>query len=538
MQQGNNTMNHFNAKANFANYMGASSNRSLMNPYFMHPLVDPNILSALLTSGLSGSMMDPLSAMNYLNQMGNYQDILRQYQNNLSSLSNLTTSLSSTIPTGPSISGIPTMSTSTSSISTTPNISNLGNLNNLNNLGNLNNLTVQQLLSLSNSTVTTARSAPMYQQPATTTKTATTSSMTKDRPSISITPVNTMPAKSKPCKQSPQSDSHSLPVQLPKSLQITQPTKPVLQTPTTQVSLLKPSILQHVKTSPPKQMAAPQIRVSKSLTEPQPAHNSALSHSPLKSTATTNPTAVPQVAHTTIGASISMKQTLPMNVAVPHTGTSLQHKLLSKKNSQRPYSQASIQNPVRKSKPTKAMPAIPSSFSMLSSMPGNSSMGQPPYIPPELSGISVSPVNPVNPVNPGPQLGLKGPGTKYSGYKKSSAKAKAPPPPIDISSSLASSFPQGSSAEALSMLSQLKQHSHLEIIPQQKAQIKPTVDYPKNLCSGVSVLPQKVSSDPLRPSTTDCMSIYDLPRGKSSNISSKKPEKPGNDSVEIITLDD
>ncbi|XP_054016613.1 calcineurin-binding protein cabin-1-like isoform X2 [Hylaeus anthracinus] len=509
MQQGGSTMNQFNTKANFANYMGASGNCALMNPYFMHPLVDPNMLSAILTSSLSGSMMDPLSTMNYLNQMGSYQDIFRQYQN-FSSLSNLT-GLNNTNATS-----VPTMSTSTSNINTAPN---------MNNLGNLNNLSVQQLLSLSNSTATTARSTPMYQQAATsktTTTTTTTASITKDRPSISITPVNTVPSKSKPPKQSSQGDA--LPIQLPKSLQISQPSKPVLQPPTTQVSLLKPSIVQHVKTSPPKQMSAPQIRVSKSLTEPQPAHNPSLSHSPLKSTTPTNPTVVPQIAHSTMGPSMGLKQTLPMNVPASHSGTSLQHKLLSKKNSQRPYSQ-NVQNPMRRPKP-KAVPMLPSNFStLLSAIPGNSTMTQAPFIPPELSGISVSPVN--------PQTGLKGPSIKYSSYKKPPAKTK--PSLVDTSSSLSNSFPQGSSVEALSMLSQLKQHSHLEIIPQQKAQAKPAMEFPKNLSSGVSVVPQK-ALDPLRPSNTECMTIYDLPR-KSSTVSGKKGEK-ANDSVEIITLDD
>lgn len=511
--QSSNAMNQFSAKATFANYMGASGNRSLMNPYFMHPLVDPNILSALLTSGLSNSMMDPLSAMNYLNQMGNYQDILRQYQNNLTSLSSLASGLNSTIATASNISSVPTMSTSTSNMSAASNISNLGNLN---------NLTVQQLLNLSNASATTSRSTPMYQQ-AVTTKTTTTASLTKDRPSISITPVNTVLPKSKSSKQSPQSESVA--VQLPKSLQISQPSKTILQPPTTQVSLLKPSIVHtQVKTSPPKQISAPQIRVSKSLTEPQPAHNPSLSHSPLKNSTTTNPPAVPQVAHAALSPSMTMKQTLPINVPTSHSGTSLQHKLLSKKNSQRSYSQTNVQNLVRKAKPVKTISALPNNLSnILSAMPGNSSMA--PYIPPELSGISVSPVN--------PQAGLKGPSTKYSQYKKSSTKTK---PTMDISNSLPNSYSQGNSVEAFSMLSQLKQHSHLEIIPQQKPQqIKSTLEYTKNLSSGVSVVSQKVSES-LRPS--DCSkTMYDLPRGKSSSVSSKKGEKI-NDSVEIITLDD
>ncbi|XP_017876030.1 calcineurin-binding protein cabin-1-like [Ceratina calcarata] len=522
LQQNSNTMNQFNAKANFANYMGVANNRSLMNPYFMHPLVDPNLLSALLTSGLGGSMMDPLSAMNYLNQMGNYQDIIRQYQNNLSSLSSLAGGLSGTVGgSAPNISNVPTMSTSTSNMNAAPSMSNLG--------ANLNNLTVQQLLSLSSSTASTARTAPMYQQ-TTATKTSTTASITKDMPNISITPVNTTaaPPKSKPAKQSPPNDS--LAIQLPKSLQISQASKPHLQPPSTQISLLKPSVVSHTHAkvaSPPKQISAPQIRVSKSLTEPQPAHNPNLSHSPLKNPAT-NPVTVPQAAHAAMNPSMGMKQSLPMNVPASHSGTSLQHKLLSKKNSQRlPYTQ-SVQNPMRKPKVAKqTMPTLPYSNLLNPSMPVNPSMPQPPYVPPELSGISVSPVN--------PQTGLKGPSTKYPAYKKtSSTKTK---PTMDVPGSLPSSYSQ-SNSEAFSMLSHLKQHSHLEIIPQQKAQqMKPTIDYAKTLSSGVSVVPQKMTES-LRPSSTECKPVYDLPRAKSSSVVGKKNEKSMHDSVEIITLDD
>ncbi|EFN67385.1 hypothetical protein EAG_00889, partial [Camponotus floridanus] len=95
MQQSSNVMNQFGSKSNFTNFMSASEpNRSMINPYFMNSLVDANMLSAILTSGLSGNMMDPISAMSYLNQVGSYQDILRQYQNNLSSLTNLASGLS------------------------------------------------------------------------------------------------------------------------------------------------------------------------------------------------------------------------------------------------------------------------------------------------------------------------------------------------------------------------------------------------------------------------------------------------------------
>lgn len=566
LQQSGNVMSQFSSKGNFMNYMGASGpNRSMINPYFMNPLVDANMLSAILASGLSSNMMDPLAAMTYLNQVGSYQDILRQYQNNLSSLSNLasglnnpgttiTSALNNPGTTITNISNVSTMNTSSSSINTSSNIANLNTLK-----GSLDPMTtsVQQLLSLSNSTASTSRPTPMYHQAVA--KTSTTMSITKDRPNISITPVSTSMSQQphhktkQPGKQPSSQTEPVLPVHIPKSLQIS-PTKPVLHSSTTtaQVSLLKPSIIQQVKSSPPKQMGAPQIRVSKSLTEPQPAHNPSLSHSPLKnsgSTVTTNPAAaMPHVAHTSMGAPVIMKQqqTLPMNLPnVSRSGTSLQHKLLSKKNSQRPYSaQTNMQNhSVRKAKSmakTTAMPvpisgSFPNLLNAMSPAASAAAMSQSPFIPPELSGISVSPVG----SQPG-SIKTVAASAKYHNYKKSIGKPKPPATPaMEVPSSLPASFPSGSSVEALSMLSQLQQHSHLEIIPQQKASLKPSIDYSKTLSSSVSVVPPKVS-ETLRPSTTaDCMSMYDISRGKTANVSNKKTQdKLLADNVEIITLDD
>lgn len=540
-------MNQFGPKGTYANYIGTSGpNHSMINSYFMNPLVDPTMLSAILASGLGSNMIDPLSAISYLNQMGSYQDILRHYQNNLSSLTNLAGGLNNpgtTIPTG--ISNTSTMSTTSSSINTSSNVGNLSNLN---------NMMVQQLLSLSNSTASTStsRSAPMYHQA--TTKTSTTMSMTKDRPNISITPVSSTslsqqpPHKTKPVMKQPNAQTDALPVHIPKSLQIS-PTKPMLHSSSTaQVSLLKPSVIQQVKASPPKQMSAPQIRVAKSLTEPQPAHNPSLSHSPLKSSSNaTNPTVVPQVAHTvaSIGAPVIMKQSMPMNLPTSRSGTSLQHKLLSKKNSQRPYSHTSMQNLGRKTKVTtnKTMPVLTPNYpNLLNAMPSSASMSQPPFLPPELSAISVSPVTQTPVIKTAASV-------KYHGYKKSSVKPKsttvatvATVTAVDVPSSLSTSFSQSSSVEALSMLSQLQQHSHLEIIPQQKAPLKPNMDYPGKGHSSVTVMPQKITSEALRTSTTtECLPMYDIPRGKptATNVSSKKTDKLAtNDSVEIITLDD
>ncbi|KAL6431043.1 hypothetical protein ACFW04_007057 [Cataglyphis niger] len=571
MQQGGNMMNQFGSKSNFTSFMGASgSNRSMINPYFMNPLVDANMLSAILASGLGANMMDPLSAMSYLNQVGSYQDILRQYQNNLSSLNNLA-SLNNPGTITASISNVSTISTSSCNVNTSSNIGNLGNLK-----GSLDSMTVQQLLSLSNSTASTSR--PMYHQA--TAKTSTTMSITKDRPNISITPVSQQQQqqqppshhKTKPSGKQPnlQTDPAATlhPVHIPKSLQIS-PTKPMLHsanattTAAAQMSLLKPSIIQQVKSSPPKQISAPQIRVSKSLTEPQPAHNnSSLSHSPLKNNnggggVVTNP----QIAHASMGAPImKQQQTLPVNLPmnVSRSGTSLQHKLLSKKNCQRPYSnlQTNVQNVhpnVRKTAKTVTTAAAKTSTAMPVSMPGNfpsilnaipsgnsTTMSQSPFIS-DLSGISVSPV-----VAPQSSSIKSVASVKYHNYKKPSAGNKSTKPStaaMDVpSSSLSSStsFPQSNTVETLSMLSQLQQHSHLEIIPQQKpSQLKPSLDYSKNL-STLSVVPQKVAVETSRPSTiADCMSVYDISRGKSTNISNKKTQdKLINDSVEIITLDD
>lgn len=513
--------------------MGTSGgNRSLMNPYFMNPLIDPNMLSALLTSGLGSNMMDSLSAMNYLNQVG-YQDILRHYQTNLSSLNNFASGLNNTGITMTNISNAPTMNTSVSSANTSTSIN------------NSNNMTVQQLLNLKNPTTSASQSAPMYHQA--TTKTTTTMSMTKDRPNISITPVNTslLQLSHKTKLSKPSSQTEPLPVHIPKSLQITPATKPVLHSSTAQVSLLKPSVIQQVKTNSSKQMSAPQIsapqisapqistpqiRVSKSLTEPQPAHNSSLPHSPLKNSGVSNSatvTCMPQVAHTTVGASV-MKQGLPMNLPASRSGTSLQHKLLSKKNLQRPYSQTNMQNPAKKTKTSKAsISALPNSFpNLLNAIPTSSAISQSPFISSDLSSISMNHI---------PQSTIKITNMKYVNYKKS-VKPKTLTA-VDTSSSLPTSFSQSSSVEALSMLSQLQQHSHLEIIPQQKTQLKSCADYSKNLSSSLPVVPQKIS-ETLKPPTTDCMSMYDISRGKSANISNKNTDKLTNDSVEIITLDD
>ena len=488
--------NQFNSKGAYSKYLNTSGNRSLMNPYCLNPLFDPSMFAAMLTSGMSGGMMDPLSAMNYLNQMGSYQDILRQYQNNLSSMTNLATSLSNASSNATIVSNVLTMSTASSNqppINTTPNLAQFGNLN------NLSNLTVKQMLSLANSSASTApRSSTLYQQSST--KTTATTSTIKERPDISITPVGTSnPYKQKPPKHPSQNDpfSHLLAKQA-------QTSKSIPQSTNSQVSLLKPPVQPKMPpfpkqisapskiSAPPKQVSAPQIRVSKSLLEPQPAHNSSLSFSSLKGSALVNP------SH----SSLSVKQTNPSNFQ-GRSGTSLQHKLLSKKQ---PQPSTSLLNPMKKQKSTKFPLPMPSTFhSLLNPLPGSSQ----PFLPSELS-VSMGPVS-------------KGQSSKPPSFRK-----QKPSKPMEVSSSLSQS-----NTEALSMLSQLQHHSGIEIIPQQKSQ---TLDFPRNLPASLSVVPQSL---PESVKTSNDISVFELPRKQGNVSSGKRNEKPAaKDNVEIITLDD
>lgn len=484
-----------------------------MNPYCLNPLFDPSMFAAMLTSGMSGGMMDPLSAMNYLNQMGSYQDILRQYQSNLSSMTNLATSLSNASSSATSISNVLTMSTASSNqppINTSPNLAQFGNLN------NLSNLTVKQMLSLANSSASTApRSSPLYQQSSA--KTTTTTSTIKERPDISITPVgSSLPYKQKLPKHPSQNDPFSMHLAKPG-----QASKSISHSSNSQVSLLKPSLqsksapLKHIPalpkpvsappkisappkqiSTPPKQVSAPQIRVSKSLIEPQPAHNSSLSYSNLKGSRLVNP------SH----SGMSVKSTANPSNIQGQSGTSLQHKLLSKKQ---PLPSTALPNPMKKQKSTKFPSQVPSTFqSLLNALPGSSQ----PFLPSELS-VSMSPVP-------------KGQSSKLPTFRK-----QKPLKPIEVASSLSQS-----NTEALSMLSQLQHHSGIEIIPQQKGQ---TLDFPRNLPNlpaSLSVVPQGL---PESVKATNDVTLFELPRKQANVPSAKRNEKPApKDSVEIITLDD
>lgn len=506
------------------------------------------MLSAVFAAGMGGQI-DPLAAVNYLNQMGNYQDILRQYQSNLSSMTNLAAAgfgnIATSLPSSVS-SSVPTMGSVTSPTGL-PSPS--GNLGNLGGMSNLSSLTVQQLLNLSNnSNAGSSRAGQMYPQAGT--KPATSTSTTKDVPSVSITPVGCnmqqqQPIKTKMPKHSSSSSSHNepMPAHMTKAMPIAQTsTKTTTHPTTTQVSLLKPSVVAQTKNPPPKQMSAPQIRVSKSLTEPQPAHNS--SHSSLTSGNSSGPTGnVLQAAHSVLQApnSISIKPT-SSNMGMPTSrnstttgGTSLQHKLLSKKMAQQALQPIPVksQNMPKKQKTSKNIPQLPNNLqSLLSSMSGASAhpMGQPSFLPQELSGISVSPV--------GPSVTKPPPPPKHPPYRKVSKNPKSAN--MEMSGAIQPSLPTPNSADTLSMLSQLQQHSHLEIIPQQKSLAKPNqIDYSKNLPLSLSIVPPQKIVENSRPTTSECMSVYELPRTKTNPNSNKKNEsKHVKDSVEIITLDD
>ncbi|XP_066593480.1 calcineurin-binding protein cabin-1-like [Prorops nasuta] len=508
MQQSGSSMLNQLGKPNMPSMFGMSANRNLINPYLPNPLVDPAMVSALLASGFGGGILGSLSAMGYLSQMGQYQDIYRQYQNNFTPLSSLATGMNTGAASVSNITNAPTISTSAPAIGTSSNTSNLGNMS------NFNNLTVQQLLNISKANQASTSRASASSVPVTNT------SITKDRPNISITPVGTTgPCKIKSTK--PVSQVESLPMHIPKSLQISQsPPKSVLSVPPSQVSVLKSSIVQQSGAKQPssKSHGMPQIRVAKSLIEPQPAHNPSMSHSPLKNTVQ-SPVNVPQAAHN-INPALTIKPTMPINIPPTRSGTSLQHKLLSKKNLQRPYQTQNIQRPVKK--PSKSITPLPQSNQNLMGLPYSTlatsnlptSSLQPSYMPPDLSGRSVSSIS---------QSDTKGCSVKHPTYKKST---KAKP----VEAPLQSTYPQNNSAEALSMLTQLQQHSHLEIIPQQKA-IKQN-EFGKNF-NAMTIVPQKMS-DSVRPSTSESIPISNLSRNKPNT----NTPKFGNDSVEIITLDD
>lgn len=511
--------------------------------------MDPNVLTAMLAN-MSGNMIDPatLATLTYLNQVGGiggYQELVRQYQNSLSTITSMAGAMNPISSSVPNISNAPTMSTAGSSSTVTSNmthlghlgsIGGLGNLGNLGNLNNLGNLTMQQYLNLGSSTASMSRSTPTYHQTTPKATTVTTTTMTtKEKSNISITPVNTssiQKTSNKPTKSSSNTDSLSVLNSKPSQIVLPQKTA-------AQVSLLKPSVIQQVKSLPPKQMSAPQIRVSKTLTEPQPAHKSSLSHSPvLKATNSTSPSPVPQAAHSGIAPSLAMKPPIQMNLSSQGSGTSLQHKLLSKKQHQQPHPSANVACPPKKQKTSKKHTSIPSNYQSLlnsinNSMSNISSMPQTSYMPAELSNISLSQL-PTLPTS-------KPPSSKGSGCRKTSGKSKSAP--SDVASTMSNPLAQSHAVEAMSMLSQLQQHSHLEIIPQHKNQPKSAMDFPMGLPSSLSVTQQKIPiSEPLRPPTSDNMFVFELTRGKpppstSTNVA-KKSEKLNRDGVEIITLDD
>lgn len=103
--------------------------------------------------------------------------------------------------------------------------------------------------------------------------------------------------------------------------------------------------------------------------------------------------------------------------------------------------------------------------------------------------------------------------------------------PTELSSP-SSSMSQAKVNENLSAFTQLKQHSAIEIIPQQKNQ---TLDFAKNLPKSINIMPQGM---PESLKTSGDLSVFEIPK-KSANPTNKRNEKSASkDSVEIITLDD
>ncbi|XP_008547464.1 calcineurin-binding protein cabin-1 [Microplitis demolitor] len=502
-----NIMNSYsNNKRGFGNFLG-TSNQPLMNPFFMNPLMDQSAMMSMLSSGLANpNMMDSLTAVNYLNQMGNYQDLLRQCQSNLTSMpvgslgnfGNLPTSL-------PNVSSVPTMTTS--SMGSVPSVSS-GNLGAMSSLGNL---TVQQFLNLSAAVtaVTTATtSSAAYNQSNFKTTTAGTNKELPHGISISAIGGTAQQQKTKTKHSSVNSD---LNIHSSKSMSTSQQPKAAASNP--QVSLLKPSVIQPTKTGPPKQVSAPQIRVSKSLTEPQPAHSSSLSVSPLKSASPSGIMNIPP-PHQNLGNSGLNITPVPMGLS-SRSGTSLQHKLQLKKQAQQ-----APPNPVKKQRPSSKTAQAVNNISNVLKMPTSAVMMGVPYLSTDLSGISVSPVNSSSSKS----------SVKPMSFRKGTSKPKS----VEMTA-MPASLSQSSTAETINMLTQLQQHSHLEIIPQAKTHSKST-DYIKNPPLSLSVVPPK-AADNIRSTIADTVTMFDIPRGKTSS-STSKADKHAKESVEIITLDD
>lgn len=153
-------------------------------------------------------------------------------------------------------------------------------------------------------------------------------------------------------------------------------------------------------------------------------------------------------------------------------------------------------------------------------MSGAGGMGAAPFIPSERSGISVSPVNQAmtQKLTPKPTF-------------RKGTKSKT----MDIPGGMQNPIPSATNADTFSVLSQLQQQSHLEIIPQNKGAHSKTMDFTKNLPLSLSVMSQK-PIESIRPSGMDAIPVYDIPR--KINNPTKKVDKTPKDSVEIITLDD
>lgn len=515
--------NQFNSKGAYSNYHNSttSGNRSLMNPFCLNPLLDPTMLAAMLSSGVGGGVMDPYFAMNYLNQMGNYQDIFRQYQSNISSITNLATSLSNTSSSSnvTNMNNASTMSTTTSNnsnITTTPNVNQFANIN------NHSNLTVKQKINLANNSATT-RSSPLYQQSSTTT---TTTSSIKERPDISITPVGSSSYKQKfpsnsnfpqtsktsqmsLLKNSPTTlsiPSSSIPPPIPPVKSFSTPVKPISKSNTTKsIPPIKSSstppkpppvsksIIPPVKSLPPSTKQSPQMRV----TNPQPAHNSS-QYTSLKGN---NTVVTPSMLTLPSSSSSSTSASTQQNRA----GNTLQHKLQSKK-------QSSVMNPVKKSqKSTTNFPQLSNYHHHHLHTQFSSSPSQHSYLPSELS-VSVNPVG-------------KFPTSKSPIFRKQKSQEL----------STTTNLSQSKVNETLTALSQLQQQNSIEIIPQQK-----NLDFAKNLTKSLNGMPQGM---PENLKSSGDLSVFEITKKSANpttnNNSNKRNEKTATkESVEIITLDD
>ena len=314
----------------------------------------------------------------------------------------------------------------------------------------------------------------------------------KERPDISITPVvsNISKTKLKSSKiassNHPQNDHSMISLHLPKSVQLT---------PAQQLPLIKPvSQIQ---------------RASQKLEDKQ----------------------IPLISKkNTLGNSLNLhhltlRQTNPSPMAIStssriaaQSAPSLQHKLLSKQDHQRSYQTINTTTNTNTIKnPRHNRTTIHTSYPKLLNTEDT------PFLSPDLTAITVNAIPSTT--------------SQYSKLNQDFSKS------IESRSSTAqiplNSLRDPNNSNTLSVLTQLQQHTHLEIIPQ-TSNVKHGIDGVS--CSDRFTGPQN-TSESTNLLTSDSVTVFEISRRQESttdspNLQRKSRDKSEKNHVEIITLDD